>query len=59
MKKKLDFGWLPYVLILLGIIGIIILAMVSYMSLNNWDIRCIFVECKPVKVIGGEDEQRD
>ena len=55
MKKKIDFGGLPYVLILLGIIGIIIFAMVSYMSLNNWDIRCIFVECKPVRIVGGEE----
>lgn len=54
MKKKLDSGWLPYVLLLLAIIGSIF-AMVSYMSLNNWDIRCIFVECKPVRVIEGKE----
>lgn len=55
MKKKLDFGWLPYVLVLLIIIVVIVFEMVSYMSLNNWDMRCIFVECKPVRVIGGEE----
>lgn len=59
MKKKLDFGWLPYVLVLLIIIVVIVFVivfeMVSYMSLNNWDMRCIFVECKPVRVIGGEE----
>ena len=53
MKKKIDLRWLPYVLVLLGIIGIVVFAMASYMSLNDWDIRCIFVECKPVRVIGG------
>ena len=57
MKKKLDFGWSPYAMILLGILGTIIFVfeMASYMSLNNWDIRCIFVDCKPVRVIGGEE----
>lgn len=55
MSKKIDLGWLPYVLILLGIICLAALSMVSYMSLNNWDVRCVFVECKPVKIVGDEE----
>lgn len=55
MSKKIDLGWLPYVLILLGIICLVVLSMVGYMSLNNWDMRCVFVECKPVKIVGGEE----
>lgn len=46
-------GLLVYLGILLGIIVLIVGSMISYMSLNNWDIRCILVECKPVQVIGG------
>ena len=53
MSKKIDLGWLPYVLILLGVVCVVVLSMVSYMSLNNWDIRCLFVECRPVRVVGG------
>ena len=55
-KLKLKFKLLSYILVLLGLLGIIIFALVSYMSLNEWDIRCIFVECKPVRIVGGENE---
>lgn len=54
--KKIDWGYWGYMLIGLSIIGFIIGSMISYMSLNNWDIRCVFTECKPVTVRGGEDE---
>ena len=39
-------------LVFLGILIAIVALIVGYMSLNNWDIRCILVECKPVQVIG-------
>lgn len=59
MSKKLDYSILLahilMILVLMGILGFIIFIMASYMSLNNWDIRCIFVECKPVKLVGGEE----
>lgn len=60
MKKKwwLDFWLLAQVfmiLVIIGIIGFIMFRMTVYMNLNNWDIRCIFVQCKPVKLLGGEE----
>lgn len=57
MSKKHDIDWamVGCLAILIAIPVLIILSMISYMSLNNWDLRCVFVECKPVKVIGGKE----
>ena len=60
MSKKwwLDFWLLAHVfmiLVIIGIIGFIMFRMTVYMNLNNWDIRCIFVQCKSVKLLGGEE----
>lgn len=59
MSKKLDYAVLLALifmkLVLMCIMGFIIFRMAVYMSLNKWDIRCIFVECKPVKLLGGEE----
>ena len=49
-KKKIDWGYWGYILVGLLIIGLIIGSMISYMSLNNWDIRCVLTECKPITV---------
>lgn len=59
MSKKLDYIVLLahalMILALIVIIGFIIFRMAVYMSLNNWDIRCVFVQCKSVKLVGGEE----
>lgn len=59
MSKKLDYIVLLahalMILVLIVIIGFIIFRMAVYMSLNNWDIRCVFVQCKSVKLVGGEE----
>ena len=49
-KKKIDWGYWGYNLAGLLIIGLIIGSMISYMSLNNWDIRCVLTKCEPVTV---------
>jgi hypothetical protein len=55
MSKKLDYiALLAEVLMLLvtiGIMGFIMFRIATYMDLNNWDIRCIFVQCKSVKLV--------
>jgi hypothetical protein len=60
MSKKLDYivllAHVLMILVLTGIMSICIFYMVIYMSLNNWDIRCIFVECKPVKLVDWGEE---
>lgn len=53
-KKKFDWEFLVYVLLLVFVVGWTIASMVSYMSLNNWDIRCAFSECRPITVRGEE-----
>lgn len=55
-KKNIDWGWYGYVAIVILIIAVIIFSMISYMSLNNWDIRCVFTECHPVTIREGENE---
>ena len=60
MRKKehnIDWVMVGYVVLIIAMLVLPIISMVSYMSLNNWDLRCAFVECKPVKVIGDENEQ--
>jgi hypothetical protein len=57
-KKKIDWGYWGYILAGLLIIGLIVGNMISYMSLNNWDIRCVLTECKPITVRSG-DENKD
>ena len=50
MKKKLVFGLILSVIIVI----VAVFGMFSYMSLNKWDIRCVLVECKPVRIVGDE-----
>ena len=49
-KKKIDWGYYGYILVGVLIIAWIIGSMISYMALNNWDIRCMFTDCKVVTV---------
>lgn len=46
MKEKLIV--VAYIAIFVLIIGWLIMQTISYMSLNNWDLRCVFVDCKVV-----------
>lgn len=48
--KKIDWGFYGYVLVGVLIVACVIASMISYMSLNNWDIRCVLVDCKPITV---------
>ena len=56
-KRHIDWDGIVYMAILIAIPVIIIISMISYMSLNNWDLRCVFVECKPVRVIEEQNEK--
>lgn len=49
-KKKIDLSYYCYIVAILVVIAYVIGSMVSYMSLNNWDIRCVFIDCKPITV---------
>ena len=56
-NKKHDIDWysIGCIAILVAIPIYIIISIICNLSMNNWDIRCIFTECKPVKIIGGEE----
>lgn len=49
-KKKIDWSFYCCILAIGAAIAYVIGSMVSYMSLNNWDIRCVFTDCKPITV---------
>lgn len=49
-KKKIDWGFYGYILAAVLSIAWIIGSMISYMSLNDWDVRCILTDCKPVSI---------
>lgn len=53
-KKKIDLSYYCCIVAIWVVIGVVIAyvigSMVSYMSLNNWDIRCVFINCKPITV---------
>lgn len=51
MKNKIDWGYVVYVLVAILLIATVIGSMISYMSLNNWDIRCVFTDCKIVRQV--------
>lgn len=50
MKEKL-IG-VAYIAIIVLVIGWLIMQTISYMSLNDWDLRCVFVDCKVVTTRG-------
>ena len=53
MKEKLIV--VAYIAIIVLVIGWLVMQTISYMSLNNWDLRCVFVDCK---VVTTREEQR-
>lgn len=53
-KKKIDWSYYCYMVAFWAAIAYVIGSMVSYMSLNNWDIRCVFTDCKPITVREGK-----
>lgn len=53
-KKKIDWGYYGWILAAVLAIAWVIGSMISYMSLNNWDIRCVLTECKPITITESE-----
>ena len=51
MKNRIDWYCIGIILVIILVISFIIGSMISYMSLNNWDIRCVFTDCKIVRQI--------
>lgn len=50
MKEKLIA--VAYIAIIVLVIGWLVMQTISYMSLNDWDLRCVFVDCKVVTTRG-------
>ena len=57
MKEKLIV--VAYIAIIVLVIGWLVMQTISYMSLNNWDLRCVFVDCKVVTTRELQNEQRN
>ena len=51
MRKPLLYIALAAALIILVLVWIVG-SVISYMSLNDWDLRCVFVDCKVVTTRG-------
>ena len=51
-RGKKHFEWGLWAYIVMGIIAVLfsIAGFVSYMSINNWDIRCAFTDCTPITI---------
>lgn len=49
-NKKIDWGFYGYILAAVLTIACIVGSMISYISLNDWDIRCVFTQCQPVVI---------